>query len=353
MATWLERLQTALDGYPSEARLWKAAEGELLVSGHAARLLACRLPGVEGNLFWHSPDLETPDKARPCLAGGGGFGGDRLWIAPEAGFIFTDVRKARRDPVLHSRLPAAMDPAAWRIVEDAPGHLQFQTQMNLLDHRTGKTISLRAHRQFDLLERLESLPRRIKAVSFAIRNQITCLQADPGAVAGAWDLLQLPPTGWLICPTVTPVPAPRSYYDPFGPRHVKCDRARPAVRFLIDGRRRIKMGLTAAQSTGRMGYYRRLGRVSSLIVRIFGPLPGEPYVDVPLASNAFFGGDAVQAYNDDGTFGGFGEMEYHDPAVVAGRDPAARSGASVTHVLVGPDAEIRKVGAELLGVKVA
>ncbi|NJL31318.1 MAG: hypothetical protein HC898_06630 [Phycisphaerales bacterium] len=36
-----------------------------------------------------------------------------------------------------------------------------------------------------------------------------------------------------------------------------------------------------------------------------------------------FRGDCVQAYNDDGTFGGFGEMEYHDPAIVAGRQPPA------------------------------
>jgi hypothetical protein len=145
-----------------------------------------------------------------------------------------------------------------------------------------------------------------------------------------------------------------SYYDPFGPRHVLADGRR--LRFLIDGRRRIKMGLRAQWTTGRMACYRSItdGR-AILIVRIFNPQPGEPYADVPRSADITTrtGGDCLQAYNDDGTFGGFGEMEHHDPAVIVGSGPTQRGGGFVTHVFTGPDRAVRAAGEALLGVEVS
>ncbi|MEO0586619.1 MAG: hypothetical protein AAF078_03175, partial [Planctomycetota bacterium] len=155
---------------------------------------------------------------------------------------------------------------------------------------------------------------------------------------------------------------PRSYYEPFGDRHVAVEG--DCVRFLIDGKRRTKMGLLPEHTTGRMGYYRPLGDGrSSLIFRAFAALPGEPYCDLPVDHPAhdaaaagedhpeMFRGDGLQAYNDDGdAFPGtsFGEMEYHDPCVIAGRGPTSRTGSCVTHVMAGPDEAVRAVGRELL-----
>lgn len=346
MQYWFERLRDCALAADSAARVWDTPHGRLLVTRRAARVLACQMPGIDDNLFFHQPDLERDDRADALFAGGGGLGGDRLWIAPEIGFIFFDLPKARKDPVSHAKLPAAMDPAQWQVAADGPGHLRLETAMNLRDDRTDKSLTLHVARQFDLIDAPADLPRKLASLSFSIRNDLSIVNGDQGVVAGAWDLLQLPPTGWLVCPTVSPVKKPRSYYNPFGPKHVKCDKS--AVRFLIDGKRRIKMGIAPAQTTGRMGYYRKAGKLSTLIVRWFAPLPGTPYVDLPRSSNAFFGGDALQAYNDDG--GGFGEMEYHDPAVVVGNTPASRSGACVTHVLAGPDAQIRAAADLLLGV---
>ena len=174
-----------------------------------------------------------------------------------------------------------------------------------------------------------------------------------GAVAGAWDLLQLPTEGHLICPTLTPVQAwpPSSYYAPFA-KHVKSDQA---VRQLSHRRGElcgIKMGLSATQTTGRMGYLRRVGRVTTLIVRLFQSLPGEPYVDLPRASDALF---------RRGRFAGLQRREragelWRDGVprpgcAVVGREPHTRGGDVATHVLAGPDAAVRKAGGLLLGVK--
>ncbi|NJO56652.1 MAG: hypothetical protein HC834_10335 [Rhodospirillales bacterium] len=169
----------------------------------------------------------------------------------------------------------------------------------------------------------------------------------------------------------------RSYYDPFGTRHVSVGER--CVRFLIDGRRRIKMGLRPEHTTGRMGYYRALGDGrATLIVRVFASLPGEPYCDLPRddprhralqlgeSSGPVLGGDALQAYNDDGDAFApkagqasvdakdvtFGEMEYHDPCVISGRAPGERGGTCVTHVVVGADASVRAWGASLLGCEI-
>ena len=93
-----------------------------------------------------------------------------------------------------------------------------------------------------------------------------------------------------------------------------------------------------------------------MIVRQFLPCPGQEYVDLPvddILAGGRTGGDALQAYNHNDASQAFGEMEYHDPAVLAGNPPFTRGGRSVTHVLAGPDALIVSYGRKLLGVDVA
>lgn len=351
MPTWFDRIASTLESSGYESRQWKTGAGRLLVTPHAARVLACQIEGVEGNLFWHSPELEDPKKAKARFDAAGGCGGDRFWLAPEVAFMWEDLAAARIEPLKSYRLPGSMDPADWKVVEDSDGHLRLTTEIRLTDFRTKKKIALRADRRLSVSQPPDGLPRGLRGVSFSITNVLTLLECDAGAVVGGWDLLQLPPVGQLLCPTVTHVNPPRSYYDPFGDRHVICTDDH--VRFVIDGKHRIKMGLTPMQTTGRMGYLRKAGSVWTLIFRAFAPLPGEPYVDLPRASAETFGGDALQAYNDkdDGIIGGFGEMEYHDPALVAGRTPSTRSGSSVTHVLAGDQNAINEAVRLLLGVR--
>ena len=112
------------------------------------------------------------------------------------------------------------------------------------------------------------------------------------------------------------------------------------------------MGLLPTQTTGSMAYYQQHVNISSLIIRIFNTLPGEPYCDLPRSSDELLGGDTLQAYNDDETHGRFGEMEYHDPALIVGQSCKSRQSTNITHVLVGPDEQIKQIGKQLMGVTI-
>jgi hypothetical protein len=352
MSDWLARVQDAVQAAGFDTRLWHAGDGGLLLSTYAARIVGCQLPGVSENIFWNSPDIEDPAKAKDAMkAAGSRIGGDRLWIAPEVAYNWPNLAAARIQPFgANYLLPPEMDPAEWRIVENLTGHLHLTAQMTLVDRRVNKNITLRVNRQFNLVGRPEGLPKTIRSASFAIRNDLATLETDGEAVAGAWDLLQVPTGGVLVCPTLVPVRQVRRYYASFRDQDIIKDGR--SVRFHARGDRVVKFGLSAQQTTGRMAYLRRAGRVTTAIVRIFEALPGEPYVDLPRDSSQRFGGDALQAFCDDGRFGSFAEMEYHDPALIAGASVTSRSGYSVTHVLAGPDAPVRKAAAELVGVRV-
>jgi hypothetical protein len=347
MSHWYTTLRdqlAAANHRPRELSLHSGAT--LLLTDHGARAMAVRCDALSENAFW-TPEKFTADPA----------GGDRLWIAPEVAYFWPSLDKAREDPVRWAATPPDIDPARYAVVHADQRRVMFETDMTLTDARVGKAIHLRVRRGFHAVNPPSGLPPDIACAGYAASHSLEILGGDEGALAGAWALLQLPPTGTLICPTTRPLQITgdvTSYYDPFGDRHVQTDGRR--LRFLIDAGRRIKMGLRAEWTTGRMGYYRPTadGR-AVLILRIFNPQPGEPYVDVPRAADIATrtGGDCLQAYNDDGTFGGFGEMEHHDPALIVGIGPTQRSGGFVTHVLTGPDLSVRAAAEALLGVEVS
>ncbi|MEM8782966.1 MAG: DUF6786 family protein [Planctomycetota bacterium] len=366
--TWFDALEIQADAQGQQPHVLRLGDARLLVTEHGARMLACELPDVDHNLFFAS-DFSNKDGTRGTLTGG-----DRVWISPEIGYFWPTLDDALRDPKGTADTPAEIDPAAWHDMQ--PGdedRVELACGMSLTDMRGGASGKLLLQREI-IAERsgTAELPG-LAAASFVVTNTVELQEdADGGYCAGTWDILQVPAGGTLICPTTRPLDLTedvRSYYDPFGDRHVSVDDAR--VRFRIDGRRRVKLGLRPEHTTGRMAYYRPLSHGddarASLILRVFAPMPGEPYCDVPItdprnaqllagqARGPLLGGDCLQAYNDDGdAFGGgpdvtFGEMEYHDPCVIGGEGPSKRTGTCVTHVVAGPDATVRAWGEQTLG----
>ena len=318
----------------SESFTFDAGDGKITVATRGARLLDLRVDGVDQNLIYDD---------------GKGSGGDRLWIAPEVAYYWPSLEEAREDPIGTAETPGDIDPGTYEAQREWVGGVELVNSCSLIDSRDEAAIGLDIKRTFSVIGRPTDLPESVRCVSFNITNELSVTGGDEGAVASAWDILQVPPRGTLICPVTRKVDPPRSYYDPFGDKHVVSDDQ--SVRFLIDAKRRIKMGIRPEYTTGRMGYYRQLSDdTSSLIVRIFGVNPGERYVDIPRdhPADQRDGGDALQAYNDDQTFGGFGEMEWVAPAVVVG-GCEYRFTPCVTHVLVGPDEAVRQAGEALLG----
>ncbi|MEM9752062.1 MAG: hypothetical protein AAF916_01605 [Planctomycetota bacterium] len=361
--TWFDALEIQAQAEEQNPHVLRSGDARLLVAEHGARVLACELPGLDENLFF-TTDFTNADGSRGKLTGG-----DRLWIAPEIGYFWPTLDDALRNPKDTAVVPGQIDPAAWHDMHpEDEDRVELATGMELTDMRTGKAGKLIAQREI-IAERSGTADTPdLVSMSFVVTHRLELQPdgTDDGFVAGAWDILQIPPGGTLICPTTKPLDLAadvRSYYEPFGYRHVALNDQ--AARFRIDGARRIKAGIRAEGTTGRMAYYRPLpdGR-ASLILRIFAPMPGESYCDVPITDprNAspteqqqpILGGDCFQIYNDDGdAFGGgpgvtFGEMEYHDPCVIGGQTPAKRSGTSVTHIVAGPADAVREWGQTML-----
>ena len=342
--TWFDQLHARVADEGQRPHVLSSGDGRILIAEHGARILAVESPGVEENLIFHT-DATGDGKMS---------GGDRLWIAPEVAWFWPSLEDARRDPKGTAATPEQIDPGNYQPGKRGGAHSLVNFDVSLRDVRSGNKVAVHAYRNFNAAIR-PAMPEGLSWVGFTLENAMDLVNGDAGAVVGCWDILQVPPTGTLICPTVTRADV-RSYYDPFGDRHVQVDEE--CVRFLIDGRHRIKMGLLAEHTTGRMAYYRRLGNgTSSLILRIFAPLPGEPYCDIPRDAPADQrrGGDCLQAYNDDGDAfprTSFGEMEYHDPCLVVGEGGERRAGTSVTHIFTGPDGVVKQVGERLLGVAV-
>lgn len=337
------------------------ATARALITEHGARWLACELPGAG--------ELGNPIFATDCTPDRTLTGGDRLWIAPETAWFWPSLDDARRDPKGTARTPHGIDPADYHpdtnaFVDDSAS-LALTSPIALHDRRNDKTGQGNAKRSFMLKPVAgDQLPGGVTGVGLSITNTLTIdyEQSDQGLVAGSWDILQLPPTGVLICPTRQQA-EPTSYYEPFGDRHVTIGP--DATCFHIDSRRRIKMGLAAATTAGVMGYLRAVGEgQSQLIVRRFPVHNPGAYCDVPRDDQAHdaavaglwhdraLQGDVLQAYNDDGDAfpgsAGFGEMEYHDQAIIVGRSPSTRTGTSETLIAAGPTPAIEQLACSQL-----
>ena len=350
MSNWMRTLEETTAGAGQQALRWKAADGELLVLPHGARVLGCDVPGADRNLLWHHPGMNDAATAKGQLQKAGGeLGGDRLWIAPEVAYFWADLELARKAPFEHHTVPPEMDPGIWRIAERGEGHLRLEMRLALTDHRNGRRIELDLERAFAALDRPAGLDAELKVCSWLTFNTATVRGGDDGAVAGLWDLCQMPVGGALYCPVaVPPNGPPREYYEPLRPEDVSWDDA--AVRFAATAAHRIKMGLPPEQTTGRMGYYRRLENgMASFIFRHFLPAPGGTYIDLPRHSDATSGGDCLQAFCGDDPMDGFCEMEHHEPALIAGTGPQRTSGTCITHAIVGPAESLTPVARRMLG----
>ena len=368
--SWFDVLADRLRMEQQSPCVFTSSAARFLFARHGARLLAIEMTGDDelcgdlGNLLFIA-DVPPPRYGgKPGFDVGKVTGGDRLWLAPEVAWFWPSIEKAREDPKRHAATPDQLDPGQYQVTAQGRRHMSLRNQVPLIDNRNGRRITVEVQRSFRVIDTpyaalgFERFPKLI-AASFSLTHDIEVLDGDPDATCGAWSILQIPPGGTLICPTVRALTRPqlRSYYDSFD-RNVTTDDDAVCVR--IDGRNRMKLGMRPEDCAGRMGYYRRATpQCSTLILRVFPTLPGEHYVDVPRSepTDTYAGGDVLQVYNDDGdAFGGsvgsrltFGEMEYHDPAVT----PAGvtrRSGSSVTHVLAGPDEQIRFIGEKMLGV---
>jgi hypothetical protein len=163
----------------------------------------------------------------------------------------------------------------------------------------------------------------------------------------SWNVAPLWPGGRIIVPS-SPLVEVSDYFEPPG-EHLT--RHGHYIALKISGDSRYKIGIKAAQTFGRLGYFNRRDDGSAyLIVRNYFNNPSSPYVEEPPQTPGA-AGDSIHVYNDGGLFGGFGELECHGQTIGGHTGRSSSTDQQVLWVYSGPADKVAAIGLHLLGVE--
>ena len=325
----------------------------VVIAQRGGRIFGPFLTEDSAGLYWINDAFAQPDSFKEFLASGNwNIGGDRVWIAPEIQYGVLD--RDRYWETVHT--PAQVDPGTYELDQPQPGWWRLVEDVTLEAHNLA---SGRKELRLERLIRQAEDPLRgvggyedlIDGVLFAGYEQVVTLSESKldGIMSEAWSLVQLNPGGDLLIPA-SPRVEVVDYYDPIDdslmtiyPHH---------VRLKVTGTRQYKIGIKAAHTFGRLGYYRPLaGGRAYLIVRSFFNNPSLPYIEEP-AHRPGCRGHSIHVYNDNGMFGGFGELECNAQTIGGVTGRSSSTDQMLLWLYVGPVEKIEEIGLHLLGVEI-
>jgi hypothetical protein len=118
-----------------------------------------------------------------------------------------------------------------------------------------------------------------------------------------WSILQVPPGGTVLVPVLGDSEPLVMYREQ---EEIHMNRQPHYASFPFEGGSSFKLSYNTLQSTGRLGYYRRLSKeTSSLIVRQLQVNPSASYPDYP-ENQPDYTGSCMQFFYDGEKMGGFG-----------------------------------------------
>lgn len=322
----------------------KGASGCAAVTLAAGRIVAFAFSEAEPNLLWTHPDIEHPDIVanRPeTLAGG--IGGERLWFSPELDFHW----KGKPDWTTFANYapPAETDPGIYRF-ESPEADAIALTASPLLPTTTGApAVQLSVSRRVALAclptELDESLMAGVLFAGLVGRHTLELGASVRTGKAALWHLWQAPVDSVAIVPLRKGwTNAPLAYGHP-GDWSIEADH----IAWRFGGDANAKLGVSVGAAAGRLGLVQRLtaGRWA-LIVREHPVDRERAYCDHPYGTPRT--DQVVQMW--DGF--GFGEVEYHSPAVDGKDGPRKIEDHDIIWAFGGPPAKIAAIGRVLLGV---
>ena len=325
----------------------------VVVSQHGGRIYGPFLSAGSESIFWIPAVFADAESCAAFLdSGDWNIGGDRIWIAPEIQYNVKD----RTDFWNTYDLPAQVDPGRYQLEQPAPGLVKLTQEMTLQTYNVAegeKALHLERVIQSaaDPLRKLDCHDDLIKDVLFAGYEQVITIREGEldDIITEVWSLIQLNPGGELLIPA-SPRVEYSDYYEPMDetvqtiyPNH---------VRLKVTGDRRYKVGYKAAQVFGRLGYYNQLedGR-AYLAVRNFFNNPTVPYGEEP-ADVPGRQGHSIHVYNDDGGFGGFGELEVNGLTIGGETGNSSVTDRFLLWLYVGAVEQVKEIAVHLLGVDV-
>jgi hypothetical protein len=360
---WVEALRSA--GFECEV-LPGADGGAVVVLKRGARVLGI-FPDTEAeNALWVHPDLaevgEDPERAKKRYMAEGDWntGGERTWLSPEIEFFVEDANRFWDT----YRVPKALDPGDYTMVEPNAGwETELSHVVRLRAYRAGEDIAMKLRKRVRLVSNPLAAVRDSTALGVAPGDYsfIGCetdLHLEPvnganghsihfNANVSLWSIMMLPAKGEVWIPTYGTGEA-ADFFEPTSSSHLTVMNG--MIRFRIDGQERHKISVKAPWLTGRIGYSRQESENRAvLLVRSFMVDPSADYRDVS-AANLEERGHCVQCYNDDGTIGAFGEMEYHTPILDRKRGECALTDRSQIWCYAGAPATVERIRQTLIGM---
>lgn len=319
----------------------------IIVSRYGGRIFG-PFNGQDGeSLLWINPAFRSQREFGALLDSKGPLGGERVWISPEFQFGCRD-RDRFWDTLFV--LPA-VDPGTYQFKGGSSGVVELAQSMDLdafNPTRGRKTLHLRrsikpAKNPLQDYQQLRTPPDDVLYAGYT--HRVVLQEEEHDAIPSeSWCLVQIRPTGQVIIPTTSRARV-ASYYEDPPPEYIEIGDSRFSCR--IDGHRQYKLGIHGASVLGRIGYVSPINdELELLIVRNFFSSPSTSYVDEPPGqpgNNGF----SCHVYNDDGRFGGFGELE-NMGTTIGGIERFSSSDDTVdTWFFVGPHESVRRI-AEML-----
>ena len=286
----------------------------ILLLPYGGRILGLFAAGDEENFYWTHHGLATVESARNFYESSEwhNSGGERTWLAPEVDIFFP------RFPDLSTYFqPRALDPGNYQLVTATDG-LKLVNRLRLTLTRSQQCVDLEITKSVALARNPLRYERDIAGleVEYAGYSQSTtlALAGEQQAVVGLWSLVQMPHGGEMWIPTYSKA-EPKVYMGAIPPEDLVVSDHLVQYRMRAAGEHKI--GIRAAITTGRVGYYYPNAGKLSLIIRTFTVNPSGDYIDVPWRDTSDFG-YSTQACNVNSGLGQFSELEYHVPAIGPG-----------------------------------
>lgn len=321
--------------------------GNVAMTLAAGRIVALAFSRDGPNLLWTNPELGNTDKVKTApekLIGG--LGGDRLWFSPELSYHWAGKPDWRQFSNYH--VPPVSDPGQYAYSDGGPGTIALASKGRLpvpgtVDQYLDFSVE-RKIRMIDCPFPLDHvLMRGVDYVGVEAVQHLTIAESSRHGEMDLWHLLQTPVGSVLIVPLRHGHKSePLSYGLPGG-----WQTTENYVIWRVDGTANAKLGLAAEALTGRSAVLRKLSQNRwSLLVRQFPADPSAYYADHP---------DGVR--RDDQVFQawdgfGFGEMEYHSPALSAARGPRALRDENKLWAFGGNAKAIGAIAQKLLGIDI-
>ncbi len=333
---------------------------KLLLLERSGRTLGPFLTPTANSLFWVSPVFAGSDTLAQFVKNGEwNAGGERIWVAPEIQFSVTD----RRDFWNTISVPAQMDPGDWRLDEQPDGWRLRQgltlTAYNLAHGEKELWLERTIHPVADPLTYTRDYAELLAGVTYAGYEQVVTLREarHDDIMSQSWNVTPVWPGGRIIIPA-TPAVEVSDYFEPIDDQHLVRHAHHLAIH--ITGDSLFKVGVRAAHTFGRLAYYHSAagdsvtdadpaGGGAYLIVRNYFNNPSSPYVEEPPQTPGG-AGDSIHVYNDNGLYGGFGELECHGQTIGGHTGRSSSTDQQMLWIYAGADEKIKRIGRNLLGV---